>query len=1043
MAEARPGWKKLENNVAGAIAPKPLGVELLPSDGGRLRMSCRNGAFPEGELLLVLSTWAETEHWCVPAWLEEGVLTADLSGLEQIWDPEEEKPFIVTLARQEEKGLTQYPLRARRYLNRLKPKGRCDYFFNDRTLWGEPVDRFCREGAQYEAIPRYLLKEQTAVVVALTVVHRELRYWEQFTYGLELFLIRDGRLLLGAKAPAKAPELTGFSLHRADGDPQGQRFFPAKPSPSDEGVILGAVELTDLPMDGAEYALSGVLTGEDGTRFHVPLSVTGRKAFQGAELMANGAPVFRSEELGCYFRIDELCRPSFQAAERPLTCQDGPEGLSLRQAVEEKRLPVQGHWAIRDLGGQNWQWRFEIPGVSLEEGAEALLVAESKGDRLYCPVQVSFSGPQGCLLTADFTSVAEHLQNSRIVRWELTLAVRQGAYWQNVLLRCPERMARRKLASDNKYRSVRYTYGDPLGVTELGEQQVEGVICCPSAGYCKLQTADRTRRYEWQVTCWVEQIRLRFGKLQISVRCPENIPGEWCGFALVHRYKLEVDRKIYLAPARKVTKRDGEIWMTGEIRLSDLRLEPIWWDIRAVFRGEDGQTYLAYAQAPKKRKTANPGPWARRWEKLERTLFPGTCRQGEELSVSLYETSNDRYALACQEYSPYSGLAFRLKERLALVLFRLFRKQLKQKNIFLCFEKFCCMAQDNGFYFFRHCMESGMEEKMHRSIYYVIDRKQPDYQERLLPYRDHVIQFMSLKHMVYILAARLLISTDSRAHAYAWRNKESIILPRVQNTKKIVFLQHGVIAMKRVEIYNKKTNPMNLFVTSNQREHDIVVEHMGYAPEDVIVTGLARWDVLKDKGLKERRILVMPTWRNWLEEVPDLVFRASDYYRNYMSLLNDPRLADLLERQDLYLDFYVHPKFREYLRSFTIQEGGRVRLIPFGTEPLNELMMGCKMLVTDYSSVCWDVYYQGKPVLFYQFDVDKYNETTGAYIDLETELFGDRVMTVEALLGKLEEYAENDFRLPEPYAEMRPRMYAYIDGNNSQRICEEIMKRNW
>ena len=25
-------------------------------------------------------------------------------------------------------------------------------------------------------------------------------------------------------------------------------------------------------------------------------------------------------------------------------------------------------------------------------------------------------------------------------------------------------------------------------------------------------------------------------------------------------------------------------------------------------------------------------------------------------------------------------------------------------------------------------------------------------------------------------------------------------------------------------------------------------------------------------------------------------------------------------------------------------------------------MMRCKLLVTDYSSVCWDVYYMGKPI---------------------------------------------------------------------------------
>ena len=113
-----------------------------------------------------------------------------------------------------------------------------------------------------------------------------------------------------------------------------------------------------------------------------------------------------------------------------------------------------------------------------------------------------------------------------------------------------------------------------------------------------------------------------------------------------------------------------------------------------------------------------------------------------------------------------------------MALYYLFRKRLLRKSICLTYEKYCCMAQDNGFYFFQYCMEHNMEQAMNRKIYFVMDKKAADY-KNLLPYRDHVIQFMSLKHMIYILAARLLISSDSKAHAYAWRAKESVILPQV------------------------------------------------------------------------------------------------------------------------------------------------------------------------------------------------------------------------------------------------------------------------
>ena len=144
----------------------------------------------------------------------------------------------------------------------------------------------------------------------------------------------------------------------------------------------------------------------------------------------------------------------------------------------------------------------------------------------------------------------------------------------------------------------------------------------------------------------------------------------------------------------------------------------------------------------------------------------------------------------------------------------------------------------------------------------------------------------------------------------------------------------------------------------------------------------------------------------------------------------------------MYPDVYIHPNGREYIKNFSIS-GDRVALIPFGSQPLNELMMECKLLVTDYSSVCWDVYYQGKPVLFYQFDLEQYNETQGSYIDMETELFGDRATEPEQLFALLEEAAANGFQLKEKYAEMRESMYAYLDHNNSQRTCEEIQKRNW
>ena len=84
-----------------------------------------------------------------------------------------------------------------------------------------------------------------------------------------------------------------------------------------------------------------------------------------------------------------------------------------------------------------------------------------------------------------------------------------------------------------------------------------------------------------------------------------------------------------------------------------------------------------------------------------------------------------------------------------------------------------------------------------------------------------------------------------------------------------------------------------------------------------------------------------------------------------MKLLQSQKLARILKENDVKLIFYIHPKFKDYLSEFNVS-GDNIELIPFGTEPLNEIMKKCSMLITDYSSVCWDVCYLDKPVLFYQ-----------------------------------------------------------------------------
>ncbi len=1052
-----------------------LQVELVPpAPGEPLRLTLRRmgGAFPEGEAhYLRLSNQGETAHWYAPTSVEGSLLTADLTGIAELY-PEGagREALSLSFARKKGKGLVICPLRGDRFLPVLEREQLCPCLTDSRTVWGGPAAAFSLEGVAYEALPHFVQGERRQANLVLEAIPRSLRYWNQLRYGIDWMELRNGHLLISAIAPEGTPGLRGISVHRASGSEAGQTVFPVqrgralfiqKENPRLIGRILepcwGEIPLPTLPSDGEPWRISGVYEAGDGQVYHVPLCIVDEDSLQRMGDLSNGVGLTTGPL--CYgLQISEPGLLTLSVGEHPpYLCQQA-EADTLEEALEQGCLQPLGSLFLRDRGGRNWRWRFSVANLPLDGDTELMLqaVGVGKDDTLRFPVAV-VDGAKG-VLEADCSALPGLAENTLPTLWRLRLAIRRGRAFGDVGLQIAAGTVPLATDAEERWQGLLSFCGLPFGACQLEGQTLEALICCPRNGDCSLSLGDQMRRYERQILCRTELQKLRGTRLKLRVRCPNNVPGVWESFALVYRYRQEKDRQVFFFPAKSVKKRKEYTELTADFDLSRLEFTPLYWDIRTVFRGRDGVAYTARITLPQEEDRFwcrdQDSPLYRLERKarqaadrvgtqLERFFHSSSYRQGEDMSVSLYKTLDKSFALVCQAYSPYCGFLFRVKERFALVLSILLRRQLAHKHIFLCYEKYCSMAQDNGFYFFRYCMEHDMEQKMNRNIYFIIDKRQPDYRERLLPYKDHVIQFMSLKHMVYLLAARLLISSDSKAHAYAWRAKESIILPRINHGKKLVFLQHGVIALKKVNFFWKTVNSADLFITSNRREYDIICQHQGYPPENVVITGLARWDVLEDRPIPEKHILLMPTWRNWLEEVTDEAFVASDYYKNYMSLINDPRLEELLEDYDLYLDFYIHPKFREYMARFSISGNPRVKMIPFGSAPLNRLMMECRMLVTDYSSVCWDVYYQKKPVLFYQFDVEQYNETTGSYIDFDTELFGDQALTPEALLAKLEEYAKNDFALPERYAALRPSMYEYLDKNNSQRICQEIMKRGW
>ncbi len=561
---------------------------------------------------------------------------------------------------------------------------------------------------------------------------------------------------------------------------------------------------------------------------------------------------------------------------------------------------------------------------------------------------------------------------------------------------------------------------------ETGEQ--DKIVIMPyytTNGYQRIVVKKEEDAFDEMYQAKVEKIYVKDGKLELK-------------FSLgISEYQLksvnlilrsQIQEKKY--PFELEIKQKHDKWkVKASIEFEKIEWEQFYWDIWGIME-KDGKEYTLHLKNYSK------------WMKLKILLHPGQQYQlpGTEYVVYPYMTKSRDFALMYRLKGAQDNWKFVLKEYVALAIYYLLYPYWKSKNLWLVYEKYSVTAQDNSYYFFKYCMEQ-LPQKEKKHIFYVIDKNASDYQY-VEKYGKKVIQFLSLKHMIYLKAAALLISSDTKAHAYAWHSPATLyrfLLSRKRN----VFLQHGVIYYKQCHQGLKKsgTNNCKLFIVSSEVEKEIVAKNFGYGRNEIAVTGLARWDVLNNTAVPgEKLILMMPTWRSWLEEVTQEEFCKSDYYVNYMKLLNDPGLHEFLESRNVKLVFYIHPKFREYIGNFATTSK-QIEMVEFGSKPLNELLMKCNMMITDYSSACWDVYYQEKPVLFYMFDYELYNAVQGSYVDMRTEAFGEATDDLNELITLMREYEATGFKEKEKYTKMRDELLPYRDHLNCERTYQQILKK--
>lgn len=528
------------------------------------------------------------------------------------------------------------------------------------------------------------------------------------------------------------------------------------------------------------------------------------------------------------------------------------------------------------------------------------------------------------------------------------------------------------------------------------------------------------------MVCKYRNLAIKGDKIHICLEISDD-DTKIEGLVMTRSGSSKTNRTQYFFPMQKIHRGSRKLWK-AEIALGDEKFSMVEWGITCRVSQVGVETDVPCIVTDRLLR--------KKFYLCDRNM-KYINRQGE--IYFLYLTVKSEVLLIHRPQCIYDSGKYQRREFLAKVCYTLTRRYWDRKNIWIFFEKQSRTAQDNGYYFFQYCMEHQTEKELEAEMYFVLDSHYSSKRDLEKIDKKHMLDFYSFRHMIYLQAAKLLVSSESREQAVVWRNRNSLLRNMLAG-KHLFFLQHGVIGLKQLPNFQPQSEgTCDVFIASSVFEKNLVSGSLGYDPEHVAVTGLARYDHLEDRSRirAQRMIVVMPTWREWLDDVSEEEFRESEFYRNYQDLVTDREIQTFLEEENICMLFCPHPKAQKYGALFQTSSE-LVQIISYQDVELNQLLMECSLLVTDYSSVSWDAYYMDKPVIFYQFDSGRYLERHGSYLDFSRELFGDRAEDIKGLKVLLKKYQERQFRMDDKYREQKQRYFAYLDRENCKRIYERL-----
>lgn len=322
----------------------------------------------------------------------------------------------------------------------------------------------------------------------------------------------------------------------------------------------------------------------------------------------------------------------------------------------------------------------------------------------------------------------------------------------------------------------------------------------------------------------------------------------------------------------------------------------------------------------------------------------------------------------------------------------------------------------------------------YKNVFFILGKEKEKLYEIQEVYRENIVRKYSFKHYFVYFSAKLYLATETPFHGLELRTISRFVHWYLKYYKryKYVFLQHGVMLMVSLDSKTRKDfrkgswiSEHGKIVVSSKAEADHFVTLGGYKYEDLLITGLPKFDnAYKLEGASN--IVVMPTWMPWEETLAQNNPKETLYYKMLVDILKSVPISMQKDVRIL-----PHPLISQQLRNTPLKKY-IPEIFSYDIELRN-----AALLITDYSSIAFDAFYRGIPVIFWWKHLEETEKYYGTSLMLNhSNAFGDICYSSKELGDSI---SRNYMEKPiQKYYESYSSLIDFTEGGNTERLIEKL-----